>query len=65
MSEIPEGLQLDLLTAVLRMRQIRDEGSEFILYRLLTCDLPRLEQYLEPETLRWAETTDAEIPGRS
>lgn len=53
----PEGLQLDLLTAVARMRQIRDEpdSSELILYRLLTCDLRRLESYLTPETLAWSD----------
>lgn len=57
----PTGLQLDLLTVVARLEQIRDEGpgvlADHLLDRVLTCDLPRLRGYLTEETLRWGENT--------
>lgn len=55
-----DGLQLDLLTATQRIRQIWDESGgttslgEFLMGRLFTCDLPRLESHLTEETKRWA-----------
>jgi hypothetical protein len=59
----PEGLQLDLLSAVVRLQQIADEGGfygdgpvDFLAERLLTCDLPRLRAHLSPETLEWADS---------
>lgn len=54
--------QLDLLTAVARMRQLRDEttvaGDHFLAYRLLTCDLPRLEALLTPEVVAWMKASE-------
>jgi len=55
----PEGLQLDLLTVIVRLEQLRDEeapnGLPFIAERIISCDLPRLRGHLTPETLAWAE----------
>lgn len=75
MSEIEPGpfpgdkAQLYLLTAVARMRQLRDEtsvaGDHFLAHRLLTCDLPRLETLLTPEVVTWmkaAEETWRDFP---
>lgn len=54
----PAGLQLDLLTAVLRLRQVRDSQPglmrEHLVERLATCDLPRLAGYLNADTRDWA-----------
>lgn len=54
----PAGLQLDLLTLVARLEQIRDEGgweaNGVVADRLLTCDLPRMRAHLTSETLAWA-----------
>ncbi|MDB5910931.1 MAG: hypothetical protein JWP34_5045 [Massilia sp.] len=57
----PEGLQLDLLCAVVRMEQMRDQGIEHngvVFDRLLTCDARRLRGYLTPETLAWMEVNE-------
>jgi hypothetical protein len=54
-----DGLELDLASAVARLRQLRDEGWDagllelnpfgaLLLERVLTCDLPRLEQHITP-----------------
>ena len=60
----PTGLQLDLLSVVARLRQIReDDGSgmygsdltTLLWERVMTCDLPRLESHLTPETVAWME----------
>jgi len=60
----PTELQLDLLSIVARLRQIReDDGSGFygsdlttlLWNRIMTCDLPRLESHLTPETVAWME----------
>lgn len=58
----PSGLQLDLLTVIVRLEQIRDEWDEhqgfaedLLLSRVIGCDVPRLRSYLAPETLAWAE----------
>ena len=58
--EAPGGLQLDLVSVVARLRQIRDEGgipgsslAEFLWDRVMTCDLPRLENHLTPATVAW------------
>lgn len=67
-----DGLQLDLLTAIVRLEQIRDEcllpdgsltsfGEYLFKYRILECDLPRLRVHLTPETLAWEETMKKEI----
>jgi hypothetical protein len=54
-----EELQLDLFCVVSRLSQLRDErGSvlaELLIDRLLSCDLPRLERHITPETATWAE----------
>lgn len=50
------GLQLDLLTVILRLRQIqseREDGLWLLWDRILPCDLPRLESHLTPDTLAW------------
>lgn len=58
----PKGLQLDLLTAVQRLRQVREEithdgsterGGQ-LLARVIMWDLPRLEGQLTAETRDWA-----------
>lgn len=57
----PEGLQLDLATACLRMQQIFDElGNDVykigdIGARIFTCDLPRLKQHISNDTMAWLE----------
>ena len=45
------GLQLDLACAVARLEQAEREPGmrEFLLYRLITCDLPRLRAHLDDE----------------
>lgn len=61
MSELTDlhPAELDLACAVARLRQIRDEAwdagtleltsfGSLLLERVLTCDLPRLEQQLSP-----------------
>lgn len=55
--EPPTGLQLDLLTVVARLEQVADElaGGSLTAQRLITCDLPRLREHLDAETLAWAE----------
>jgi hypothetical protein len=56
MARPPEGLQLDLLTVCQRLRQIqeeREDGLWLLWDRILTCDLPRLESHLTPETVEW------------
>jgi hypothetical protein len=59
----PAGLQLDLLTIVVRLEQVRDEGTidwraDPIAERIITCDLPRMRALLTPETLAWAAAND-------
>jgi hypothetical protein len=53
----PAGLQLDLLTALLRLAQIGKEGDfdrgHWLWERVIGCDLPRLAGYLEPATVAW------------
>jgi hypothetical protein len=62
--EALEGLQLDLATVVLRLRQLRHEqarlwqGNATVFNRLLTCDLPRLESHLTAATLAWLGRDD-------
>jgi hypothetical protein len=59
----PDGLQLDLTSAVARLQQIEQEGGfygegglvELLAERLLTCDLPRLRGHIDDETLRWCD----------
>ena len=70
MSGAPTGLQLDLLTAIVRLEQIGrlvancdDLPGDLWLYlleeRVIKCDVPRLRGYLTPETLAWeAEGND-------
>lgn len=65
----PSGLQLDLLTAILRIEQAEAElakhtaaGADLaewlIQERLMKCDVPRLRSYLTSETIAWAEAAD-------
>jgi hypothetical protein len=65
----PYGLQLDLLSIIARLRQIREDdcafmtGSEhgltvLLWERIMTCDLPRLEGHLTPETVAWMERSE-------
>lgn len=58
----PDGLQMDLLTVILRIRQLRDEdyfdNGHWLWRRVVDCDLPRLEGHLTPETVRWLERTE-------
>lgn len=64
MTAAPAGLQLDLLSAVTRLRQVRaylnraaDWDEDLIgdvLVRLMECDLPRLEGHLTADTRDWA-----------
>lgn len=67
----PSGLQLDLLTACQRIRQVWEEDGggtslgELLMQRLFTCDLPRLEGYLTAETLAWADEQDLPAPGKA
>jgi hypothetical protein len=70
MSAAPTGLQLDLLTAIVRLEQIgrliancNDLPADLWLYlleeRVIKCDVPRLRGHLAPETLAWeAENAD-------
>ena len=54
----PSGLQLDLLTVIVRLEQIQEQGPEpehFVWDRVVTCDIPRLRGYLTPETLAWED----------
>lgn len=51
------GLQLDLLTVVLRLEQI-ERGDEWLLDRVLTCDLPRLRGHLTEQALVWKTEVD-------
>lgn len=60
----PAGLQLDLLTALVRIQQLHEqltetEGSNaadnLLWDRIVTCDGSRLYRYLEPATLKWLE----------
>lgn len=66
----PTGLQLDLLTVIVRLEQIAAElkadfqvtHAPLWLYlledRVMKCDVPRLRGYLSAETLAWeAEST--------
>lgn len=52
-----DPLQLDLATIVVRLEQAREQlessgqVSEWLLDRILTCDLPRLRRHLDPNTL--------------
>lgn len=57
------GLQLDLAGAVLRIEQAHADPvlRDFLLERLVTCDVPRLRRYLTAETL--AEMAIAEGQG--
>lgn len=74
MTAPPTGLQMDLLTVVLRLRQYRDElaaGRDGFAWwlmdaRILGCDLPRLEGHLTAETRDWAATSvpELQVPGR-
>jgi hypothetical protein len=72
----PAGLQLDLLSAVVRLQQIRAclntnsdnriAFAEWLLeHRVLTCDLPRLAGYLTADTRDWAAVQADEfgLPG--
>jgi hypothetical protein len=68
----PTGLQLDLLTIVMRLRQYRTEAAAgnwdlawwLLNHRILECDLPRLEGHLNAETRDWAAryAADLEMP---
>lgn len=62
-----DDLQLDLLSVIARIRQLREEGwfesSHFIWHRIETCDLPRLEGHLTPEVAKWAERVDELLTG--
>lgn len=60
------GLQLDLLTVILRLEQIGAElekhtagGQDLAEYllteRVIKCDVPRLRSYLEPEALAFED----------
>lgn len=52
-------LDLDLLSAVARIRQLQEEGVEtcsgLILDRLITCDMPRLFSHISDEATAWAK----------
>lgn len=54
-SAVPERLQMDILSAVVRIEQAHEEPgmAEFLLYRLATCDAVRLRRHLTAETLAW------------
>jgi hypothetical protein len=65
------GLQLDLLTAILRLEQIGAElgkhttaGQDLAEYllteRVIKCDVPRLRTYLEPDALAFEDRYKAE-----
>jgi hypothetical protein len=65
----PSGLQLDLLTAIVRLEQIGEElakgtaaGQDMAEYlleeRVIKCDVPRLRSYLTAETLAWEQETE-------
>lgn len=61
MTAPPVGIQLDLLSAIVRLRQIgeeleagRDGFAMWLLTdRVLTCDVPRLESHLTDATRTW------------
>lgn len=55
--DAPSGLQLDLLSAIVRIQQLQDEEppDHYLWGRIVTCDVVRLRQYLEPATLEWVE----------
>lgn len=59
-----EGLQLDLFTACVRIRQLyaEDDNRHWLLERLFTCDVPRLEGYLTDETKAWAAEMEIDGP---
>lgn len=59
------GLQLDLATLVARLEQIREEGYDnghWLVDRVITCDLPRLERHLSGEARQAID--DAWLPAR-
>lgn len=57
-------LQLDLLSVVARLRQLRDipyvDDNHWLFRRLIECDLPRLEGHLHPATRAWADRLASE-----
>lgn len=56
------GLQLDLATAILRIEQAHADPdmAEHLLFRLATCDAPRLRRYLDAETVTEMNTISPE-----
>jgi hypothetical protein len=59
----PEGLQLDLLSALVRLEQVQaelkpDADVPFVLGRVFECDVPRLWAYISVRTLGWMAAQD-------
>lgn len=48
--------ELDILTTVARIRQLRDNkmNQDYAIYLLITNDLPRLETYLSQKVKDWS-----------
>lgn len=60
-------LQVDLATAVARLRQIRGDGYDnghWLLDRVITCDLPRLERHLSAEARAAVDVASPARAGR-
>lgn len=67
----PRGLQLDLLTVIVRLEQVGELlggsadgvlpmfGWYLLTERVIECDVPRLRGYLTAETLAWEEQATA------
>jgi hypothetical protein len=56
---------------VARLRQLQDEayydGGHWLMKRIMSCDLPRLEGHLTPETIAWQKSYEdiwQQPPGR-
>jgi hypothetical protein len=70
-TDAPSGLQLDLVTVVARLRQIKADGGcgfygeplALLLWdRVMTCDLPRLEGHLTEASLAFLERAEENWP---
>jgi hypothetical protein len=67
MNEEEFKFQTDLGTLIARLEQIESEGyanGHWLLDRIITCDLPRLKQYLTPwmqESVRRVKGTEQNV----
>jgi hypothetical protein len=62
----PRGLQLDLLSALVRLGQVADEldpAAEvpFPLDHVFSCDVPRLWAHLTPQTITWLRDSTGDL----